>query len=193
MLNQNSSTAVDIHDLCAAFKNHIVLDQLNLQVKKGEFVALVGPTGCGKSTLLNVVSGLLAPSSGSVTVMGQVYRGLNPYVGYIFQQDSLSPWKTALDNIALPMVFHGKTLTESRHLTRTWLENYFFGDRDGYLKAISQSGEIFSKDGIFSLTASENVLKILSQFDEKVSQTKIDLNQTYTNAFVKQSLAKHVL
>ena len=57
---------------------------------------IVGTTGCGKSTLLNVAAGLLAPSTGSVRVFGQPLQGINARAGYMFQAESLMPWRTAL-------------------------------------------------------------------------------------------------
>ena len=76
-------------------KRYTAVKDTTLVVGAGEFVSVVGPTGCGKSTLLNVAAGLLAPSSGSVTVLGEPLRGINSRAGYLFQQDALMPWRTA--------------------------------------------------------------------------------------------------
>jgi NitT/TauT family transport system ATP-binding protein len=80
---------------------------VSLAVGAGEFVSVVGPTGCGKSTLLNVAAGLLAPSSGTVEVFGAPLDGINRRAGYMFQSDSLMPWRTALGNVAAGLEFHG--------------------------------------------------------------------------------------
>ena len=85
--------ALRLDRVSRAFGAVNVLDDLSLTVEKGEFVALVGPSGCGKSTLLNVLSGALAPSSGSVTADGILRT--------VYQQDGLFPWLTVRDNIAL--------------------------------------------------------------------------------------------
>ena len=85
--------ALRLDRVSRAFGAVTVLDDLSLTVEKGEFVALVGPSGCGKSTLLNVLSGALAPSSGSVTADGVLRT--------VYQQDGLFPWLTVRDNIAL--------------------------------------------------------------------------------------------
>ena len=69
-----------------------------VSVGPGEFVSVVGPTGCGKSTLLNVAAGLLFPSSGAVRVSGQSLSGINRRAGYMFQAESLMPWRSALDS-----------------------------------------------------------------------------------------------
>jgi NitT/TauT family transport system ATP-binding protein len=77
----------------------LALDGISLQVRKGEFLTLVGASGCGKSTLLNLVSGLDQPSSGSVGVDGRA--------AFMFQDHALFPWLSALDNVATPLRLAG--------------------------------------------------------------------------------------
>jgi len=77
------------------------VDSISLDIRQGEFVALVGPSGCGKSTALNMIAGLLKPSTGSVTYAGAPVAGPNTRVGYMTQKDTLLPWRTVEDNIAI--------------------------------------------------------------------------------------------
>ena len=100
---------------------------VTLQVAAGEFVSVVGPTGCGKSTLLNVAAGLLAPSAGRVQVFGEPLAGINRRAGYMFQGDSLMPWKSALDNVAAGLLFDGIDLTKARTEAALWLERVGLG------------------------------------------------------------------
>ena len=92
---------------------------MNLRVSAGEFVSVVGPTGCGKSTLLNVAAGLLAPSTGEVRVLGELLTGTNIRAGYMFQAESLMPWRTALQNVMAGLEFRGAT--DARALAGDWL------------------------------------------------------------------------
>ena len=85
---------------------------LSLTVADGEFVAVLGPSGCGKSTLLNIASGLLAPSRGRVTIQGQAVTGPRRDVGIVFQQPTLLPWKTVLENVLVPIQAMGMTVSE---------------------------------------------------------------------------------
>jgi NitT/TauT family transport system ATP-binding protein len=94
---------------------------VSLQVAENEFVAIVGPTGCGKSTLLNAAAGLIRPAGGSVEVFGEKLSGLNPQAGYLFQQDALMPWKTALDNVAIALEIGGTPRREALDRARRWL------------------------------------------------------------------------
>jgi NitT/TauT family transport system ATP-binding protein len=92
-----------------------------LVVERGEFVSVVGPTGCGKSTLLNVAAGLMTPTAGRVTVFGEPLSGLNRKAGYLFQADALMPWMSALDNVAIGLVYRGTSKAEARERARDWL------------------------------------------------------------------------
>ena len=92
-----------------------------ITVGEGEFVSVVGPTGCGKSTLLNVAAGLLAPSSGQVRVMGSPLAGINRTAGYMFQADSLMPWRSALDNVLAGLEFAGVPPNDAETRGHAWL------------------------------------------------------------------------
>lgn len=96
---------VSIRDVSVTFPTrngpYNVIDSISLEVQRGEFVCLVGHSGCGKSTLLNLVSGLLLPTSGSVQCNGNAVRKPGPDRGMVFQNHSLLPWLTCLDNVLL--------------------------------------------------------------------------------------------
>ncbi len=103
-----------------------------LAVAPNEFVAIVGPTGCGKSTLLNCAAGLLKPAGGTVEILGAPLSGLNGHAGYLFQQDALMPWKTALANVALALEVGGVPTAEAMARAQVWLTRVglkSFGDR----------------------------------------------------------------
>lgn len=76
------------------------LDDINLDIKAGEFICLLGPSGCGKSTLLNTVAGFSLPTSGVVQVHGETVRVPGPDRGMVFQEYALFPWMTVEKNIA---------------------------------------------------------------------------------------------
>jgi NitT/TauT family transport system ATP-binding protein len=79
------------------------LGGVSFTVSRGEFVSVLGPSGCGKSTLLNLAAGLMKPDRGAVTFDGSEVRGVNRRVGYVTQHDSLLPWRTVRQNIALAL------------------------------------------------------------------------------------------
>jgi sulfonate transport system ATP-binding protein len=113
-------------------QRYTALKDTTLLVADGEFVSVVGPTGCGKSTLLNVAAGLLEPSRGSVTVLGEPLRGINSRAGYLFQQDALMPWRNALGNVTAGLEFRGANREDARARGDEWLGRVGlrgFGDR----------------------------------------------------------------
>ncbi len=94
---------------------------IDVSVPDGEFVAILGPTGCGKSTLLNMTAGLMPPSSGHVMIYGERLGGLNAKAGYLFQQDALMPWKSALDNVAIGLEVAGMAPATAREAAMAML------------------------------------------------------------------------
>ncbi|URI10342.1 ABC transporter ATP-binding protein [Aquincola tertiaricarbonis] len=111
-------------------QRYTAVRDVTLTVGAGEFVSVVGPTGCGKSTLLNMAAGLLQPSAGSVQVLGQPLAGINRRAGYMFQAESLMPWRTALANVMAGLEFRG--VADARTQAEAWLRRVGlggFGDR----------------------------------------------------------------
>ena len=113
-------------------QRYTAVEDVNLTVAEGEFVSVVGPTGCGKSTLLNVAAGLLSPSKGSVRIYGEPLTGVNTRAGYMFQTESLMPWRTALENVMAGLEFRGMALPQALEQAQDWLRRVGlggFGDR----------------------------------------------------------------
>ncbi|HWA38018.1 MAG TPA: ABC transporter ATP-binding protein [Burkholderiales bacterium] len=99
-----------IENVGISFQAARILDAIDLTVRKGEFVSLIGHSGCGKSTLLNLVGGLLKPTEGTVLLAGRHVDGPGPDRGVVFQNHSLLPWLTCFDNVylAVERVFEEK-------------------------------------------------------------------------------------
>ena len=100
----------------------VALSDCTLDVPAGSFTVLIGPNGCGKSTLLRVVAGLLTPSAGSVLVGGVAPRSGDGRVGLAFQQPRLVPWRSTLDNVALPLEIAGVGTADRRSRAADALE-----------------------------------------------------------------------
>ncbi len=79
------------------------IEDVSLEIARGEFIAVVGPSGCGKSSLMKLISGLHPPSAGHLSVEGVAVKGPLKSVGMAFQNSNLLPWRSALDNVLLPL------------------------------------------------------------------------------------------
>lgn len=111
---------------------------LNLEIKKGEFVAITGPSGSGKSTLMHVIGLLDTPTSGKVYLEGKETSKLsedelavlrNTHIGFVFQSFNLLPRTSALDNVSLPLLYSGAGKEERQKRAKKALETVDLGDR----------------------------------------------------------------
>jgi len=116
----DQSLAISVRNVTQRFghagspQSVLALDNVSLDVRRGEFVCLLGPSGCGKSTLLNIVGGLVAPTEGEVSVGGSVVRGapLPHEVAFVFQESTLFPWYTIIENFRIALKFQGVASAE---------------------------------------------------------------------------------
>ncbi|MDI3484252.1 MAG: sulfonate transport system ATP-binding protein [Methanobacteriaceae archaeon] len=88
-----------IEGLSKKFKDRPILQDINLQVEDGEFLCIVGPSGCGKTTLLRIIAGLEKPTTGRILADGKPINGPGADRGFVFQQYTLFPWRTVLENV----------------------------------------------------------------------------------------------
>ena len=103
---------LEVRDLDQSFPREdgstlTVLDHVSFDVKDKEFVCILGSSGCGKTTLLRLIAGLDTARSGSIILEGEEITGTSPKVGFVFQEYSLFPWRTVIDNIAFGLEMRG--------------------------------------------------------------------------------------
>lgn len=99
-LNDNRPVKVEVKDLTKRFGDLLVLDHMNFDIKKNEFVCVVGPTGCGKTTFLNCLTRIHQPSEGDLFIDGEPADPRKHNISFIFQEASALPWLTVEENIA---------------------------------------------------------------------------------------------
>ena len=116
-----NGAAVRFTNITKRFPGYVAVQGINLDVKSGRFLSVVGPSGCGTSTLLNMAAGLMTPTEGTVEIFGEPLQGINRKAGYMFQQDALLPWKTVIDNILLGLVFQCVEPKLAEERARTWI------------------------------------------------------------------------
>ncbi len=119
-----SASAVRIEGLSFAHSksDHYLFKAMNLSVSQGEAISLLGPSGCGKSSLLHLMAGLAFPSSGSVSVNGEIVRGPSPKVNLMLQKATLYPWLSVLQNACFGLRAQKASRQEALKVVRPLLE-----------------------------------------------------------------------
>ncbi len=176
----------DIQETYQAENGEIAaLKNINLTMKKGEFVSIVGPSGCGKSTLLSIIAGLLKPTSGEVFVNDEKIEGVSPHIGYMLQRDNLLEWhniyKNVLFGLEIRKMKSPENIERAIHLLKTY-GLYEFKDkypsqlsggmrqRVALIRTLAINPYILLLDEAFSaldyqtrLTVTDDVYRILKQ------------------------------
>jgi NitT/TauT family transport system ATP-binding protein len=107
----NGRARIVVQNLTKTFRDGIrdvaAVAGVSFEIRDKEFVAVVGPSGCGKSTILNMIAGLIPASAGMASIDGVPVHGIPPKVGYVFQKDTVFPWRTVRRNVALGLEYRG--------------------------------------------------------------------------------------
>jgi NitT/TauT family transport system ATP-binding protein len=178
---------------------NVAVESASLEIDPGEFVCILGPSGCGKSTLLNAVAGFVQPTNGEVVIDGKSIKKPGPDRGMVFQQHSLLPWKTVVQNVAFGPLMNGSGRQESIRTARTFLnivglsayENHFprqlsggMQQRVGIARALANYPNVLLMDEPFgALDAQtrsimqENLLSIWEEFRTTVLFVTHDIDE----------------
>jgi NitT/TauT family transport system ATP-binding protein len=182
----------------------VALKDVNLEVQDQEFVAIVGQSGCGKSTLLSLVSGLLTPTRGSVTIDGNLVQGPSKRVGYMLQQDYLFEWRTILDNALLGLEIRKEKTPKAVEEIKEMLKVYGLGGFEDYypsqlsggmrqrvalIRTLATKPDVLLLDEPFSaldyqnrLSVGEEVVKILRERKKTVLMVTHDIPEAVSMA-----------
>ncbi len=172
---------IRLQDLRVSFAGRAGLrravEDVSLEIRPGEFVCVLGPSGCGKSTLLNVVAGFVRPETGAVSVDGEPIVGPGPDRGVVFQEPTLLPWKTALQNVALGPSMAGKGAVIAEATARTFLALTGLGEFERHYPA-QLSGGMQQRVGIARALANyPRVLLMDEPFGALDAQTRVMMQE----------------
>jgi NitT/TauT family transport system ATP-binding protein len=157
---------------------------ISLDLKQGDFIAVVGPSGCGKSTILNIAAGLLSPRSGQVFIDGRPETGTNPAIGYMPSSDALLPWRTAIRNAEYGLEIRG--VPNRRAIAKHWLDSVgLSGCENLYVNELSR-GMRQRVAMARTFASSPSILLMDEPFSAIDAQTKVTLHELFLNLWEQE-------
>ena len=163
-----------------------VIKGIDLSVKRGSFVTLIGPSGCGKSTLLNIISGMVRPTEGKVTLDGVPVTKPDPTkIAMVFQESNLYPWKTVLKNVEFGLEFRNVPKDERRSRAEKYIDLVGISEFKNYFP-IQISGGMQQRVSIARALALETEMVMMDEpFGALDEQSRLVLGSELTNIWEK--------
>jgi ABC-type nitrate/sulfonate/bicarbonate transport system ATPase subunit len=169
--------------ISVSYEGSKIIEDISIELNKGEIVCLLGVSGAGKTTLFNVISGLLIPETGMVKLDDEDITGNAGKVSYMLQKDLLLPYKTILDNVSLPLIIQGKKKKYARETASKYFEE--FGLEGTQLKYPNQlSGGMRQRAALLrTYLFSDKVALLDEPFSALDTITKSNMHEWYLNVF----------
>ena len=163
------------------------LENINMNVREGEFVSIVGPSGCGKSTLLSIISGLLPPTTGKVLIEGEAIKGPSKKIGYMLQKDHLFDWRTIMQNVLLGLEIQRAVTPEAKEFAKHLLATYGLAEfRDKYPSQLS--GGMRQRVALIrTLVTNPQILLLDEAFSALDYQTRLAVNDDIYSIIKKEN------
>ncbi|MBP3621655.1 MAG: ABC transporter ATP-binding protein [Lachnospiraceae bacterium] len=178
-----------VENVSKSFDDEEILKDISIELNKGELVSILGVSGSGKTTLFNLISGLEKPDSGSVILEDEDVTGISGKVSYMLQKDMLLPYKTVLDNVALPLIIKGEKKKIAREKAREYFTDFGLeGTESKYPSQISggmKQRAAFLRTYLFS----EKVALLDEPFSALDMLTKQTLHEWYLEVMDKIHLS----
>ena len=166
----------------------IAIKNINMKVKEGEFVSIIGTSGCGKSTLLSIISGLEEKTTGEIYIEGEKIEGISSKIGYMLQKDCLLEWRTIWSNVVLGLELKGKINEENKKYVENLLKKYNLYDfKDKYPSELS--GGMRQRTALIrTLAVRPKILLLDEAFSALDYQTRIMVTNDIYNILRKEGI-----
>ncbi|MEE3420060.1 MAG: ABC transporter ATP-binding protein [Lachnospiraceae bacterium] len=161
--------AIRVKDVSKKYENGMeanddvyVLEHINIDVRKNEFVCVLGPSGCGKSTMLNMIAGYIKPSDGEIDIFGEQVKGASRRAGVVFQSHALMPWLTVRKNIMLGPKINKKSKEECEEIADKYIQMIGLQGMESYYPK-QLSGGMAQRVGIARALANEPEILLMDE------------------------------
>ena len=177
------------------------LEDVDFDLREGEFLSILGPSGCGKSTLLKCVAGLEKPSSGEIRIAGSALAGPPEGLGVVFQRDVLLDWRTVLDNVLLVAEFQGRDIEALRPQARRILARFGLEDfaerypwelSGGMRQRASICRALLTDPSLLLMDEPFGALDAMTRDDLNIELARLWLETRKTVMFITHSIAEAV-
>ena len=182
-------SVLEVRGVTKSFENEEIIREISLELHEGEIVSLLGVSGGGKTTLFNIIAGLSVPEAGDVYLAGEKITGKPGNVSYMLQKDLLLPYKTIVDNVALPLIIRGMRKDEARLAAARYFEEFGLqGTEDKYPSQLS--GGMRQRAALLrTYLFSEKVALLDEPFSALDMLTKGSLHEWYLDVMEKIKLS----
>lgn len=184
---ENALDLINVLKKYVSLKGEVLaIKEVNLSVKKNEFVSIVGPSGCGKSTLLSIINGLISPDRGSVYINQRKKSGINSDIGYMLQEDYLFEWRTVFNNVRLGLEIKGMINKNTENTINILLKSYGLEDFANYYPAELSGGMRKRVALARTLATDPDILLLDEPFSSLDYQTKLTLEEEMDKILKKE-------
>ena len=180
---------LEVKGVSKSFDGEEIIRDITLELKEGEIVSLLGVSGGGKTTLFNMISGLSMPDKGSIHLAGEDITGKPGNISYMLQKDLLLPYRTILDNVALPLIIRGMKKVEAREKAARYFEEFgLSGSESKYPSEVS--GGMKQRAALLrTYLFSEKVALLDEPFSALDMLTKASVHEWYLDVMEKIKLS----
>lgn len=182
-----------VKKVTVSYEGSKIIEDISIELNKGEIVSILGVSGVGKTTLFNVISGLVKPDFGTVELDSKDITGTTGNVSYMLQKDLLLPYKTIIDNVSLPLVIRGEKKSKAREISSKYFEEFGLeGTQNKYPNQLS--GGMRQRAALLRTYQFSNQVALLDEpFSALDSITKSNMHQWYLNVMEQIKLSTFLI
>lgn len=181
------------NSITVSYEGSKIIEDISIELNKGEIVSILGVSGVGKTTLFNVISGLINPDFGTVEIDGENITGKTGNVSYMLQKDLLLPYKTIIDNVSLPLIIRGEKKLIARDKASVYFDEFGLeGTQNKYPNQLS--GGMRQRAALLRTYLFSNQVALLDEpFSSLDSITKSSMHQWYLGVMEQIKLSTFLI